>query len=87
LFSARAAASGLSEAAFAPIDPLVQRLVSLDTRLGNTRVRLDIEPGEALQELSDFAGPAYQLTADIVLGVRSQLRVDRQDAISDMDIP
>jgi len=85
LFSAQAAASGLSEEAFSQIDPLVQRLLSLDTKLGNASVRLDIEPDEALQELKGFVGPAYQLTRDVVLGVRSQLRVDRSEAIPNID--
>ena len=41
LFSAQAAASGLSETAFAQIDLLVQRLISLDTKLGTAAFRLD----------------------------------------------
>jgi hypothetical protein len=40
LFSAQAAASGLSDSAFSRIDPLVQRLVGLDTKLGDASVRL-----------------------------------------------
>jgi hypothetical protein len=85
LFSAQAAASGLSETAFSQIDPLVQALISLDTKLGTASFRLDAEPEETLQELNSFRGPAYQLTRDIVLGVRSQLRVDRANAISEPD--
>jgi hypothetical protein len=81
LFSAQAAASGLSETAFSEIDPLVQRLLTLDTRLGNASVRLDIEPEEALQELKGFVHPAYQLSRDVILGVRSQLRVERAAVI------
>lgn len=85
LFSAQAAASGLSETAFSQIDPLVQSLISLDTKLGTASFRLDAKPEETLQELKGFRGEAYQLTRDVVLGVRSQLRVDRSDAITQLD--
>jgi hypothetical protein len=58
---------------------------SLDTKLGTASFRLDAEPEETLQELKSFPGSAYQLTRDVVLGVRSQLRVDRANAISEPD--
>src|SRR5262249_52183709 len=65
LFSAQAAASGLSETAFARIDPLVQRLVGLDTKLGDAVVGLEAEPEEALARLKGFVTPAFHLTRDV----------------------
>lgn len=85
LFCAQAAASGLSDEAFSQIDPLVQRLVSLDTKIGNASVQLDAEPDEALLQLKAFVAPVYQLTQDVVLDVRSQLRLDRSGVLADID--
>lgn len=87
LFSAEAAASGLSEAAFSQMDAFVERLLSLDSDIGKVSVRLDIEPEQALQDLKGFKKPAYDLRRDIVEGVRLQLRVDRPDAIGNRDVP
>lgn len=85
LFCAQAAASGLSDEAFSQIDPLVQRLVSLDTKIGNASVRLDAEPDEALLQLKAFVAPVYRLTQDVVLDVRLQLRLDRSGVLTDID--
>jgi hypothetical protein len=35
--------------------------------------------------LKGFVAPAYQLTRDVVLGVRSQLRVDRSEVVTNID--
>jgi len=83
LFSAQAAASGLSEKAFQQIDPLVQRLIELDHQLGNASVRLHVEPDPVVQELKDLSAAANKLSRDIVLDVRSQLRMDHEDAFND----
>ena len=80
LFSAQAAASGLSEEAYQQIDPLVQRLISLDTHLGDVSSRLQDKPELALQELRDSRSDAFKLTRDVVLDVRSLLRVDHEEA-------
>jgi hypothetical protein len=88
LFSAQAAASGLSDESFSQMDPLVDRLLSLDSDLGEVSLRLETEPAVAQQELKDFKKPAYDLTRDIVLGVRSLLRVDHSDAtVRKLDSP
>jgi hypothetical protein len=78
LFSAQAAASGLSDAAFAEINPLVQRLAAMDTQIGSACARLlpgDVEGG--VHSLSTFVAPTYELTRDMVSTVRSLLRVER----------
>lgn len=82
LFSAEAAASGLSDTAFAEIDPLVQRLVALDTRIGGICALIQEDPMGAVQQLRNLQGAAFELTRDIVLTVRSSLRVE--DAIRAM---
>jgi hypothetical protein len=76
LFSAEAAASGLSDEAFSAIDPLVRRLLTLDNNLATAAVKLETEPAEALHELARHQSTAFQLTREIVLTVRSQLRFD-----------
>jgi hypothetical protein len=85
LFSAQAAASGLSEQAFAQIDPLVQELLTLDTALGEASVRLGFEPEEAVREMRNAYHPAVGLTRRIVLRVRAELRVDRRTTLEGLD--
>jgi hypothetical protein len=75
--SAEAAASGLSDEAFARIDPFVERLLILDTKLGAASVRLDDEPENALRELTLLQDEASQLYRQVVRGMRSQLRMER----------
>lgn len=80
LFSAQAAASGLSEEAYEQIDPLVQRLISLDTHLGDLSSHLQARPELALHGLRDSADGAFELTRDLVHDVRSLLRMDHKGA-------
>ena len=77
LFSAQAAAAGVSEGVFHRIEPLVTKLVSLDVAVGNAGVQLTDNPDAGLRALKDIWGPAGALNREIVQQVASYLRVDR----------
>jgi hypothetical protein len=62
------------------IDPLVQRLVGLDTHLGGLSSDLQTRPELALQGLRDSTNEAFKLTGDLVHDVRSLLRIDYRGA-------
>ena len=79
LFSAQAAASGLSDEAFVKIAPLVERILALDTAVGGACTLLGAEPNEAVFLLRSYVEPANQLMRDMVLGVRSQLRTEHAE--------
>jgi hypothetical protein len=76
LVSAEATASGLSDETFDRIDPLVQRLMVLDSRLGNAYVLMGSDAEAGLQALRDCKEPAIELNSDLVRDIRSVLRAE-----------
>jgi hypothetical protein len=77
LFSAQAAAAGVSEGVFDRIEPLVRRLVSLDRAVGDASMQLLKDPKAGRQALNEIWDPAAVLNWDIVHQVATYLRVDR----------
>ena len=78
LLSAQAAASGVSEAVFARIDPMVKKLMRLDVAIGTAGVQIKSDATAGQRALQELQGPAFDLTNEIVRQVSSYLRVDRQ---------
>jgi hypothetical protein len=85
--SSAQAASGLSKAASSKIDPLIQRLNTLHTKLHKASVELGSAPGESLHKLKRCVRRANRLTQDVDIYTRSQLRGDREGAASGPDSP
>jgi hypothetical protein len=77
LVSAQAAASGLSEEAFENIDPLVQRLFALDTQIGDATVQLDANSVDGRERLRGLIEAVSGFEREIVVRVRSLLRLER----------
>jgi gas vesicle protein len=74
IFSAQAAASGLSDTTYDTIQKLVDRLIELDTFLGTKCVELDSDPEAVLAIIGDQEPAALKLARQVVETVRSHLR-------------
>jgi gas vesicle protein len=74
IFSAQAAASGLSDTTYGTIQELVNRLVQLDTFLGTKCIELDSDPATVLPIIADLEPTALELARQVVETVRGHLR-------------
>jgi hypothetical protein len=74
IFSAQAAASGLSDTTYKTIQELVGRLVDLDTFLGTKCVELDSSPGATLPIIANLEPAAIELARQVVETVHGHLR-------------
>ena len=77
LFSAQAAAAGVSEGVFDRIEPLVRQLMSLDGAVGDAGVQLMEDPEAGRRALNEIWERAAALNREIVHQVASCLRLDR----------
>jgi gas vesicle protein len=77
LVSAQAAASGLSDESFENVDPLVQQMFALDTQIGDAAVQLDADSVGARERLRGLHESVSEFEREIVVRVRSLLRLDR----------
>lgn len=74
IFSAQAAASGLSDKTYETIQDLVHRLVQLDTFLGTKCVELNADPESALPVIGELEPTALALAQQVVETVRGHLK-------------
>jgi hypothetical protein len=74
IFSAQAAASGLSDATYQRIYDLVNNLIQLDTLIGTKCVELDADPTATLPVIAELEPAALDLARQVVETVRGHLR-------------
>jgi gas vesicle protein len=74
IFSAQAAASGLSDTTYKTIQELVNRLIELDTSLGTKCVELDSDPKTVLPVIANLEPVALELARQVVETVHGHLR-------------
>jgi hypothetical protein len=74
LLAAEAAAAGQSDDAFERIDPLVNELLVLDTKVGTAAATLETNREAAAQDIADAKRAAVEIQVNIVKVVRALLR-------------
>jgi hypothetical protein len=74
IFSAQAAASGLSDATYQRIQDLVNHLIQLDTLIGTKCVELNADPKATLPVIAELEPAALDLARQVVETVREHLR-------------
>lgn len=74
IFSAQAAASGLSDTAYQDIQALIDRLVGLDMLLGTKCAEMDSAADTALPKIADLEPAALELARQVVETVHGHLR-------------
>jgi hypothetical protein len=74
IFSAQAAASGLSDQTYETIQAIIARLIELDTELSTECVKLESSPETTLPKIAAFEPRALGLAREVVETVRKHLR-------------
>lgn len=74
IFSAQAAASGLSDATYKTIQDVVDRLIELDTFLGTKCVEMNSDPETVLPIIAGLEPAALKLARQVVETVHGYLR-------------
>jgi hypothetical protein len=74
IFSAQAAASGLSDQTYETIQAIIARLIELDTELGTECAKLETSPEATLPKIAAYEARALSLSREVVETVRQHLR-------------
>jgi hypothetical protein len=74
LLAAEAAAASLSDDAFEQIDPLVNDLLVLDTKVGTAAAAMEADRTSAVKQISDAKSAALDIQLRTIRIVRSLLR-------------